>query len=50
MNLDNGERKIRLEIHEFEEILRKANIIKQDEYVYTARIEPGELVITVVKE
>ena len=44
------EREIRMEISEFEEILRKADVIKVNEYLHTIHIEPGEVVIAIVKE
>lgn len=47
--MDNGEREIRLGIHNFEEILRKASVIKQDEYVNTIHVEPGEMVISIIQ-
>jgi len=47
--MDNGEREIRLEVHEFEEILRKAKVIKQDEYVNTIHVEPDEMVISIIQ-
>jgi hypothetical protein len=48
--MDKGEREIRLEIHEVEEILRKTKTIQPNEYLYTIRTEPGEIVIKVVKD
>jgi hypothetical protein len=48
--MDNGEREIRLEIREFEEILRKTETIKPNEYLHTVRTQPGEIVIKVVKD
>ena len=43
------EREIRLSMEEFETLLRNAKLIKSDEAVHRAWIEPGELVIEVVK-
>ena len=47
--MDNEEREIRLEIHEFEEILRKASVIKKNDYVNTIHVEPGEMVISIIQ-
>lgn len=42
------ERNIRLTMEEFETLLRDAKLIKSDEGVHRAWIEPGELVIEVI--
>lgn len=44
-----NERELRLSIEELQAILIKAKLVKANEAVYEARIEPGELVIKVVK-
>ena len=43
-----GERIIRYDLKNLEDILKKAEIIKPDECLNDAHIEPGELVIRVV--
>lgn len=43
------ERKIRLSIERFEKTLRAAKLLKDNELVQRAWIEPGEMVVTVVK-
>ena len=43
------EREIRLSMEEFEALLKDAKLIKSDEGVHRAWIEPGELVIAVVE-
>lgn len=44
-----GEKEIRLSVEEFETVLKKAKIVSSKEAVYRAWIEPGELVIKVVR-
>jgi hypothetical protein len=44
-----GEKEIRLSIEEFEAALKKAKLITLKEVVYEAHVEPGELVIKVVR-
>jgi hypothetical protein len=44
-----NEKEIRLSLEELETLLKSARLIKAGETVYEARIEPGELVIRVVK-
>ena len=44
-----GEKEIRLSIEEFETTLKKAKLVTSKEVVWEARIEPGELVIKVVR-
>lgn len=43
------EREIRLSIEEFEAALKKAKLVTSKEVVYQAHIEPGEMVIRVVR-
>jgi hypothetical protein len=43
------EREIRLPIEEFEAALKKAKLVTSKETVYTAHVEPGELVIKVLR-
>jgi hypothetical protein len=43
------EKEIRLSIEEFEAALKKAKLVTSKEAVYEAHIEPGELVIKIVK-
>lgn len=43
------ERKIRLSIEEFEAALKKAKLVTSKEVISEVRIEPGELVIKVVR-
>jgi len=43
------EREIRLTIEEFDAVLKKAKLITSKEFVYEARIEPGELIIKAVQ-
>ena len=43
------EKEIRLSMEEFEAALKKANLVTSKEVVWEARIEPGELVIKVVR-
>ena len=43
------EREIRLSIEELEAALKKAKLVTSKETVYAAHIEPGELVIKVVR-
>lgn len=43
------DKEIRLSIEEFEAALKKAKLITSKEVVWEARIEPGELVIKVVR-
>mgnify|MGYP001032602605 CR=1 FL=1 len=43
------EREIRLSIEEFEAILKKTKLVRPKEAVHRAWIEPGELVIKVVR-
>jgi hypothetical protein len=50
VNMDNGEREIRMEIEDFEEMFKAIHIIGKDEYVHTIHAEPAELVITITKE
>ncbi len=47
--MEKNERELRLTIEELQTILKKAKLVKVNEEVYRARIEPGELVVTVVK-
>jgi len=44
-----GEKKIRLSIKEFEAVLKKTKLVTSKEAVNEVRIEPGELVIKVVR-
>jgi hypothetical protein len=44
------ERIIRMELTDLEGILKKQGIIKEDEYLNDAHIEPGELVLRVLTE
>ena len=44
-----GEKEIRLSIEEFEAVLKKAKLVTSKEVVYETYIEPGELVIKVVR-
>ncbi len=44
-----GEKQIRLSIEEFEAALKKANLVTPKEVVHRAWIEPGELIIEVVR-
>ena len=46
--MENG-RELRLSVEELETFLKNAKLVKANEAVYEARIEPGELVIKVVK-
>lgn len=48
-NQNGNEREIRLSIDDFETLLRNDKVIESNETVYRAWIEPGELVIKVVK-
>ena len=43
-----GERIIRYDLKDLEDILKKAEIIKPEEHLNDAHIEPDELVIRVV--
>lgn len=43
------EKKIRLSIEEFEAVLKKAKLVTSKEVINEVRIEPGELVIKVVR-
>lgn len=43
------EREIRLSMEEFEAALKKANLVTSKEALYTVHIEPGELVIEVLR-
>ena len=43
------ERVLRLSIEELQTILKNAKIAKTNETVYEARIEPGELVVKLVR-
>jgi len=43
------EKEIRLTIEEFEAVLKKVRLVTPKEAVYGAHIEPGELVIKVVR-
>ena len=45
-----GERIIRYDLKQLEDVLKKAEIIKPEEYLNDAHIEPGELVIRVLSE
>lgn len=45
----NNERELRLSLEELQTFLKNAKLVKANEVVYQARIEPGELVIKVVK-
>ena len=44
-----NEKEIRLSIEEFEAALKRAKLITSKEVVYEARIEPGEMVIKVIR-
>jgi len=44
-----NERELRLSLEELQTLLKNAKLVKANEAVYEARIEPGELVIKVVK-
>ncbi|MFH1560733.1 MAG: hypothetical protein ABID84_04925 [Chloroflexota bacterium] len=46
--MDN-ERELRLSIEDLQTFLKKAKLVKANEFVYQARIEPGELVIKVLE-
>lgn len=43
------EREIRLDTEQFDNLLKKARLIDSDEAIDRAWIEPGELIIKVVK-
>ncbi len=43
------ERELRLSLEELQASLRCAKLVKGKEIVYEARIEPGELVVKIVK-
>ena len=43
------DRQIRLTIEEFEAVLKKAKLVTLKEAVHDAHVEPGELVINVVR-
>jgi len=44
-----NERELRLSIKEIQSLLKKGKLIKDKEVVYEIRIEPGELVIRLIK-
>jgi len=44
-----NERELRLSLEELQTLLKKSKLVKANEVLYEARIEPGELVIKVVK-
>jgi hypothetical protein len=43
------EREIKLSIEEFEAVLKKAEVIASEEVLYSARTEPDQLVIKVLR-
>ena len=43
------EKEIRLSIEEFEAVLKKAKLLSPKEAVYKAWIEPGEMIIKVLR-
>jgi len=43
------ERELRLSLEELQTLLKKAKLVKANEELYEVRIEPGELVIKIVK-
>jgi hypothetical protein len=47
---NEGEREIRLSTEELEKLLKKVKLIAPNEALYEARIEPGELVVKIIRE
>ena len=48
--VDDNTREIRLEMDKLEEIMVTAEVIDGGEAIHSVRIEPGELIMTIVQE
>ncbi len=47
--IEPGVLEIRLEMHDFEMVLKKASLIDSEQVIKQVHIEPGELIITVLQ-